>query len=115
MSEEMNLYKRCKNIFKAHGVDMGGGGSGGSFVVNLTAVDEETWTSDKTYVEIKQALTNGQFVIVKFSINGIDCIATGGSLMPFGTNNEVIVWIFGASGTILCAGDEDETHWQFGG
>lgn len=29
MSEEMNLYKRCKNIFKAHGVDMGGGGSGG--------------------------------------------------------------------------------------
>lgn len=25
MSEEMNLYKRCKNIFKAHGVDMGGG------------------------------------------------------------------------------------------
>lgn len=26
MSEEMNLYKRCKNIFKAHGVDMGGGG-----------------------------------------------------------------------------------------
>lgn len=35
MSEEMNLYKRCKNIFKAHGVDMGGGGSGGGFEYDL--------------------------------------------------------------------------------
>lgn len=25
--KEMNLYKRCKNIFKSHGVDMGGGGA----------------------------------------------------------------------------------------
>ena len=39
----MNLYKRCKNIFKSHGVDMGGGGgsSGGgmSYDVIVTSAD----------------------------------------------------------------------------
>lgn len=50
MSEEMNLYKRCKNIFKSHGVDMGGGGSGGEglqYDFIIVSEDGETYSFEK--------------------------------------------------------------------
>ena len=44
--KEMNLYKRCKNIFKSHGVDMGGGGdsSGGGMSYDLVIKSEDVAT-----------------------------------------------------------------------
>lgn len=97
------------------------GGSGGSFVVNLTAVDEETFTSDTTFAEVKQALINGQFVMVKLSIEGLDYIFSGGSLMPHPLalgEGEVITWYaslgdLGGVG-LYCIRNGDETMWQFG-
>lgn len=69
MSEEMNLYKRCKNIFKSHGVDMGG--SGGGMVVTIN-FDGSLYSgeADKTLNEIVMELSSGSNVMLKILING---------------------------------------------
>lgn len=117
MSEEMNLYKRCKNIFKAHGVDMGGGGSGGEgpLVIRLEDTGDDAWSSKETFSEIKHALLSGRFIVVTFSMNGKEFACSGGSLMPFEADGyETIVFILGASGAIMCTGNENVTAWQVG-
>jgi len=67
--EEMNLYKRCKNIFKAHGVDMGGGSGGESikqFHISIRPdhpdQGEPAFIVDEvkfTYAELQKALNAG--------------------------------------------------------
>lgn len=77
MSEEMNLYKRCKNIFKAHGVDMGGG----NFIVNVT-VDLSTGaaTADKDLFDIETAVHAGSAVTAIVSMGDAGSIYLGMSM-----------------------------------
>lgn len=72
MSEEMNLYKRCKNIFKAHGVDMGGGsgGEGNLIVTAEVESDMSAIVASSTYSEMVSALLSGRNVTLVLTIKG---------------------------------------------
>lgn len=101
MSEEMNLYKRCKNIFKFHGVDMGGGDSQTVVKIMLTEnVDAESddnpyiIESDMTVSEIEEAFESSNVVawvysknyeteewIKQYQLNCATCVNAGGNTM----------------------------------
>ena len=65
----MNLYKRCKNIFKSHGVDIGGGGGGSAFDFVIKVTADETTLSKGDYNSIKSKLINCEPVFGALAIH----------------------------------------------
>ena len=51
---------------EAHPSKYGGGTGGGAFVVNVTTEDGSTYTADKTFEEIANAIDLGKYVHVSF-------------------------------------------------
>lgn len=77
--EEMNLYKRCKNIFKSHGVDMGGG-SGGELdiVISLENNGETPVLVKGDYDAIAAKIGHDAIAgLVKYTIESEDMIVHG--------------------------------------
>lgn len=57
--KETNLYKRCKNIFKSHGVDMGGG-EGLQYDFVIVSEDGATYSFEKgSYNDIVSKIKSG--------------------------------------------------------
>lgn len=114
MSEEMNLYKRCKNIFKAHGVDMGGGGSGGGAMVVTFEVDGYNLNCDKTVTEVRTVMAQGIPVIGVMTEDGN---SRGMGPCFYDTFSECIGfmhWINDGELKFLIEGPDDSDDWRLG-
>lgn len=95
--EEMNLYKRCKNIFKSHGVDMGGEGLPYDFVI--VSEDGATYSFEKgSYNDIVSKIKSGP-------VTGIARLCSDGD-MQYSTNQVLNVQYactdIGANTWVLC-------------
>ena len=111
MPEEMNLYKRCKNIFKAHGVDMGGGGSGGvAPVLDFTYEGrgdgyEIIVSTELTWSDIANAVRSNPSTVAHITMNSGEYISL--PVLMFGEDEDSGSLTFGLSG-ILPAGSTEE-------
>lgn len=122
MSEEMNLYKRCKNIFKAHGVDMGGGGSGGSApVLEFTyeergeSAGEVIVSTELTWPDIANAVRSNPNTVAHIIMNSGEYISLPVLMLRESENSGSVT--FGISG-VLPMGETEEGNplWgPFGG
>lgn len=122
--KEMNLYKRCKNIFKSHGVDMGGGGdsSGGGeglqYDFVIVSEDGATYSFEKgSYNDIVSKIKSGLVTGItrlcsdrgmQYSTNQVL------SVQYICTDNEQDTWVllvrvFGAETPFLLTINEDNT------
>ena len=76
--KEMNLYKRCKNIFKSHGVDMGGG-EDLQYDFVMVSEDGATYSFEKgSYNDIVSKIKSGL-------VTGITRLCSDGG-MQYSTN-----------------------------
>lgn len=115
--KEMNLYKRCKNIFKSHGVDMGGG-EGLQYDFVIVSEDGATYSFEKgSYNDIVSKIKSGP-------VTGITRLSSDGS-MQYSTNQvltvqytctdtaqdkwTLLVRVFGAETPFLLTINEDNT------
>ena len=125
----MNLYKRCKNIFKSHGVDMGGGGVSPvlEFIweANGANAGEEIVRTDLTWQDIANAIKSNPstvahviypegalaiFPLIMFSENeygGAATFASGGVLFGGKTAEGRNQWL--PYGGTLSVGYDPET------
>lgn len=128
--KEMNLYKRCKNIFKSHGVDMGGGSVAPVLEFMWEAKGqqpgEEIVRTDLTWKDIANAIKSNPitvahviyqetgdraiFPVIMFSENkngGAATFGSGGVLFGGTTEDGSKKWI--PHGGILSVGCDPET------
>lgn len=98
--KEMNLYKRCKNIFKSHGVDMGGG-EGLQYDFVIVSEDGATYSFEKgSYNDIVSKIKSGL-------VTGITRLCSGGDMQYsinqvlnvqyICTDNEQDTWVLGVT------------------
>lgn len=122
MSNEMNLYKRCKNIFKAHGVDMGGGGSGGSApVLEFTwgesgeSAGEAIVSTQLTWADIANAVKSNPNTVAHVAYE--DGSYVNLPVLMFGESDGYGDAIFALSGLISVGeSEEGNTQWApYGG